>query len=464
MNKTLQDKNAYLSIHVSDSHISAVLAYSHNEISRHYTLEDITIIDDMEDTLASVFFWDKYFEGLEKKFDWEILTKMGDGSSFRQVKAFTDENSGVNKLEITLWSHAPNRKEIVAAIRAVSPQIGIEVTDQKKTAKMYGEFAESKGYEDVLVLDLNPTKFRATRAIKNTNSSVNRVTQQSWEESSAKVSWDNKYALIDGVRSAKFKAFIGLDANFDTLVNLWANYVLNPMVSVPNARLMDMLRAYTTVQLYSIFNDNPKLLKDFATTSNKTLVVLTGVVSKTLKYSSLLTAVLDGLQLRGNFDLFVDHELKMPSLAKQASGGINADSFIIHPEHIGFIPSRVYVAEVPGSAKEVKMALDGEIIRSDQTVEPVHALTPNITSFQMNTELKNIFTVKFMNGAYVEGVPEEFELIFGKNGENIGAVIVDARFKPVIYGPTSKENRQKMDGWFSDIDQMNLIQYRIRKD
>lgn len=448
LNNRLSDKNAYLTLYVSDSSISATLLYSHQEIKRDYVIDSKVLIDQDRDDLTSVYFWDQYFEGLENSLDWDFLTGLGEGSSFRQVIPFEDEGRGVTKIRLKIWNHLKEIKDVLTSLRAVSPQIDIEIVDQIKNVSHIPELGDKLGYEDILYLELDPYKFRFYRiSHRSEKAKASEGKGEVWETKTAKVAWDSKYSLIDSARSSKFKAFVGIDQNYEKLVNIWANYLLHPTISAPNEFLSDMLRAYLTVQLFSAFNDKQELFKGFGQNGKNSLIIVSGQLGQILTERTLLISILDGLQMRGWFDLFIDQNGHALMFGEQFARGINADTYLVSDEQLGFDATRVYVPEVPGRGDEARLVFDGEVIVSNQTRRPISTITPQLASFELDPGYKNIFGGRFVKGAYVEGLPESFELIAGEGGVPVSKVYIDARFKPVVYGPTAKENSQKLKSW-----------------
>lgn len=447
---SLQDKNAYLSVYISHSQIHSVLAYSHNEIDRQYLLEDRTAIDYQRDDLSSVLFWEELFSGLTQQFGWEFLSGLGNGASFREVIPFEDEGSGVVRMKVLLWNNTPNVTEVLQSIRAISPQIEIEMLDGKKFGSKSQNVGAKIGYLDVISLELDPTRFSVARTYKSGNKkNFKNIKASDWESHEAKISWDNKYALIDSVRSSKFKAFLGDDKPFNVLVNTWANFILTPTVERSNESLKDLVRSYITVQLFSIYNDNKEMFAGYGVSGKKSCVIVSGLLASVLDENELLIGILDGLQMRGNFDLYVDKGSHLLTLGDQYSLGVNADKYIVQEGLMDYVGAKVYIPEVPGKEGEVKMVFDGELIRSDQSREPIHTVTPHLSYFELDSSLKNILSGKFVKGSYVEGLNEDIELIAGKDGDNVDRVYIDSRFKPSIYGPTASDNRSKIKAWLA---------------
>lgn len=462
---SILDKNAYLSIVVSENTITANLAYSHYEIERSYVLSDHTQYDYYDGELQSTYFWESYFESLQKMWGWKFIKDRQETASFRPVLDFEDEGNGISKLRVSIWNHFKDAPKIIEAIRSISTQIVVESLDQNRVSDRVTKVAEKLGYQDVLYLDLNPVAFRLTRATKtNAKANLKNIKVPTWEFNHGKIGWKSRRSLIDAIRSAKFNAFLSLEDPQHNYRNIWANFIMQPNISPAGGGLQDLLRAFTTVQLYSIYNDNSKEIKGFGTKSRdqndkklRSLLVIDGLNQLLLNDKDLVIAIFDGLQLRGSFDLFFDRHSRFVSLGDQYSQGVNADTYIVTSPQIGFEPYKIYIPEVPGHANENKVVFDGMNQQTlpgkeglESITQPVFALSQQVLEYKIPNDGRNYISGKFVKGSYVEGLGEEIDFTSGKDGSVIyEKLFVDARFKPVVYGPTAKENKKQMNKWLS---------------
>jgi hypothetical protein len=469
---SLLEKNAYLTIYLNEGVISANLAYSHYEIGRSYVLNDISQYDQNRDELSTPYFWEQYLDGLEKLWKWGLLTDRGANESFRSTVPFADEGNGVCSINIILWNSFKNLPEIIAAIRSISSRINVELIDHKKTADRVAGAADRFGYSDVLYVDLNPRLFRYSRMqkVSNRNKMVN-IKAPSWSNKIGKVSWDSIEALIDLFDSSKFKAFLSIEGR-EFNRNLWANFVTKPTLKLLEGPVLDLLRSYVTAQLFSSYNDRQELFKDIgisdlgskdldegSTDLSKTrLIIVSGLLAKILPVKYLAISLLDGLQLRGGFDLFIDYDDRFVSYGDQYALGINATSYIMTRDELGFNPIRIYCAEVPGSGSENRVVFDGQNIITQENqkdtnmnsqMQAVYALSGQIYSYDIPIAKKNYVTGKFLKGAYVDGIGEEIVLTSEKHGLRYKNLMIDARFKPTIYGPNFNVNRSNLNRWLS---------------
>jgi len=457
---SLLDKNAYLSIYVSENLIIANLAYSHYDIQRSYVLSDTTQHEYFNGELESIYFWEKYFDGLQKTWKWNLFIDRTENGSFRQMLDFTDESSGIAKIKIQIWNHFKKLPKIVEAIRSLSPQITIETIDQKRVEHKVASVTDKLGYDEVLHLDLNPTVFRYSKISKTSlKSNLKNIRVPTWDVIVSKVNWDNRFALIDSVRNSRFRAFMSIEDR-GAYKNHWANYILKPSLGVVGGSLLDVLRSYITVQLFSSFNDHTDMFKGFGIEKNvKSLIVVSGLIQRNIPNKQILLAILDGLQMRGRFDIIWDEEEKIITLGDQYAQGINATDYIVTSSQLGFIPHRVYCPEIPGKGNESKVVFDAQNINtqtgetsesSDATLQPIYALSNQFMEYILPEKGKSFISGYFIKGAYVEGCDEEITLASDSEDDiHYGKMFVDARFKPTVYGPTTKVNKKNLNKWLA---------------
>jgi len=455
---SLLDKNAYLSIYVSENLITANLAYSHYDIQRSYVLSDTTQHEYFNGELTSTYFWEKYFDGLQETWKWKILVDRSENGSFRQILDFIDEGSGIAKVKIQVWNHLKNFSKIVEAIRSLSPQIMVEAVDQKRIGHKIAAATDKLGYDEVLHLDLNPTSFRYNKIIKTSlKSNLKNIRIPTWDITAAKINWDNRFSLIDSVRNSRFRAFMSIEDR-GAYKNHWANYILKPSLGVLGGSLLDVLRSYITVQLFSSFNDHTDMFKGFGTDKNvKSLIVVSGLIQRNLSHKQMLLTILDGLQMRGRFDVIWDVDEKFITLGDQYAQGINATDYIVTSSQLKFIPHRVYCPEIPGKGTDNKVVFDAQNINtqtgetsesSDSTLQPIYALSNQLMEYEVPNSGKSFITGSFIKGAYVEGCDEEITLSSDASEDiHYEKIFVDARFKPIIYGPTTKVNKKNLNKW-----------------
>lgn len=448
----LLEKNAFLSVYLSKGFIYASLAYSHYDIGRKYVLSDITSIDLDKDPIGTREFWMEYFHSLEERFDWDILANSSSHYGLSRFKKFDDEGEGVAGIQFNISELITDRGAMVGALRECIPEIDIKIIDKNSFVDNIWEVASKTGYKDLIYIDMNLKRFDIYRltASHREKSKMESKDFKRYELSSCKINWDNSEALIDSVKDVRLKAFSGFDLESNDGYNLWANYVLRPVLKPGGKMLADTIRAFCSVQLLSIYNRSTTTFKDFGTKGVSSLVIVAGDLVDAFREEYLIVSILDGLQLRGMFDIVIDKGLTTRTLGPKYSEGVNAADFIVSQDQVLKNGIRTFVPEIPGRGIERKVVFDGSLINEKDGIRPVYGLTPTIMRCSLNKiAKKNTFEGRFVKGAYVEGLDEKIEFISEKN-DLIDSVFIDCRFKPVIYGPDYRSNIHKLSSWFDE--------------
>ncbi|MCA9374875.1 hypothetical protein KC622_00935 [Candidatus Dojkabacteria bacterium] len=440
----LLEKNAILSIEVSRNSISSVLAYSHYEINRNYLLTDKSVIDSEADPVGESEFWSNYFNALSKKFNWDFLNQSPKDYFLGKIMAFEDEGQGLGAIQIQISPSIKKEKEIFVALHNFLPGADLSASGITEDNTQLANLAEKLGYDELIMLDMNLMRFDLSWV-------YNSKKDKSWQEFHSKIDWDKKLPLIDAIRDSRLKAFSTMDLENPQIYNKWANFILKPVMKTNDAVIQDLLRSYVTVQLLTIHNNAQNRLNNFAIKRKKSGLILKGDVLGLLQYKQLVLSVLDGLQIRGAFDLLVDYNNVFTLLGRQYSEGINATKFIVTKSVVFDSKDRVYVFEVPGRHEEKKAVFLGSASSVNSKSRDISAVSgefviKDLSGFASGESY--VFEGSFAKGAYVEGFDKKIEFTSGNEQDSISKVILDTRHKPVTYGPDYRSNLRKFSRWF----------------
>lgn len=430
----------------------STLAYSHYDIGRKYVLTDHSYIDISKDDLGDVNFWVEYFTGLETKFGWDFVTGSANKLGISRIVEFEDEGVGIAGIRFAISDQIQKRGQIVGALRDYLPTIGIDIIDQVKKVNSLWALNQKLGYEDTIHIDLNLSRFEIFRITKfgifEKKTPESKKVEFTMQHS--KINWNSDHALMEALKDARFRAFSGVDLEASNGYNTWANYVLRPVYRNKDKNIEDILRAFVSVQLLSIFNSNASQFKNFGVKGKPVSVIVSGELTNSMDFKSLIVAILDGLQLRGTFDLILDKQMLIANLGAGYAQGVNNKEFIVSNEQVIRKVTRVFAPEIPGKGNERKVIFDGTMTNEISGSEGVYALTPSILykDFPRNNK-RTVFDGKFVKGAYVEGMVGDVSIL--NEAESIvDSVLIDARFKPVIYGPDYNSNKDKLKVWFNE--------------
>jgi len=446
----LVDKNAYLGIHISRNRITANLAYSHYGAGRNYILTDTVRYDEERDDISDQQFWDEYFNTLEESFNWEIVQRTGNTYSLVNSVPFSDEGKGVSGVNFALNYTLPKKIKLLSILHTYLPTAKLTTTDAKFYLKILPPIMSKLEYDELLYLDADPEKFDLYR-LDLTRDKLGAVTPKLLQ---TKIHWDSKDHLIESINDKRLKAFASVDVENSQVVNMWANFLIRPTEKTEDPVLHDLLRSFLTVQSMTMFNNKKDVFAQFGQVGRRSLFVITGRLASLMPGRALVLGLLDGLQMRGSFDLLVDKDHRIELFGDEYSRGINAQDYIVPRSVLASSASKVFVIEVPGRKGEKRVAFTGEILSKGKKRD-VFALSPELVRMKLADNSEEIsenivLTGKFVKQAYVEGLSEEINVISDLEKLPIDSVFMDARYKPVVYGPDFRANISKLKQWMGE--------------
>jgi len=439
------EKNSYLSLVISDNNIWAHLAYTDHNANREYILSDFTDLNPLKQRLDDDFFtknfWYEYFDNLEKVFNWNIVDRNGYGIfSFRK---FVDEGDGISGIRVLMDENQKYFNKIFSSLREFSNDIALRVIDETYTRGMLEGLSQKLGYDDLLFLNLDLQDFKIYRAFKDQETGKIEI-------SKSKIVWNNEYGVIDSIKDARFKAFLASDVTTKDMLNYWSNFVLNRVVFTEDPNILDMLRAYTTAQLHSIYQDNKEKLQAFGTQGN-TGIILTGSVPLLLGKEKLLLSLIDGFEISGIFDAYFDTEKRVLSYGKSYTAGPASTDMVLTRKELLACATKVLVPEIKSARNRNRVVFNGYTDSLEGEKQDIFALSPEFTYLNLPLHRENlIIEGEFKNGAYIRNTQSKDDISFisipGKL--RYDSMVIDARPKPIVYGPDIYSNKLKLQQWF----------------
>lgn len=464
---SLLNKNAFLSIFANRSGLHATLAYSHYEIDRSYVFTDKTVIDWENDPVEEYDFWLQYIESLGEKFEWNFLESSFSKFSMGKVKEFEDEGDGVVAIRFLFDGNLEARSRSMNAIQGYFPEITVEILDNKKVRDLLSKVAIRLGYTDALLLDVNLHRFdlyRSRVSDKTRSAKLSDLNDKPWESSYCKISWDSDRALVEKLKDARLKAFSSVDTDSEQCSNLWGNLVCDEFSSGSGMLVGDLVRSYATVQLISLFNSDEKFFSGIGQGVKPTLIIVTGELLGMMNEEQLNLALFDGLQLRGTMDMQSSKGYEFFALGDELVQGVNARNYITTVTQVVPHIDRLMLPDIPGRPEEKKAIFMANLTEKGKGERTVYALTPNISRILL-PEDEYVVDGDFSRGAYIEGSSleglsggekrnskkgEGFIWHSGQQSVPIRKLVIDARFKPVVYGPDYRTNRNKISSWLGE--------------
>lgn len=443
----LLEKNAYLSILISHDKVVANLAYSHYAIGRHYIISDTTYFDDSYDNITDEIFWKEYFEVLERKFKWDFLQEKDRNTSMNLVKSFIDEGEGVSGITFTFHPKLDQRVKIQSILHTYIPVASIKIAIPQYLDSFLPLVGSKLGYSDIIYLHADVASFDLYRYEFENSSGKDRSVRPKAPIHS-KIHWDKKQDLMRSVRDRRFMAFASTDITTST-VNSWANFITRPTDHTEDSQIRDLIRAFTTVQLSSIKSSKSECSKGFGERSNSLLVV-SGRVANILDERELLISLLDGLELYGGFDLYIDEDNRFITYGEKFASGINSTDFILPKYLLIEKMDRVFIVESSNFRKKRKSLLYGELSANGKKLDDFYVLSGDLAKIRMQAGENALLSAKLTKGTQVYGEKESIILSNTDDSIHYDNVFFDGRLRPVVYGPDPASNRDKLKNWSNE--------------
>ena len=443
-------QNAFLTLLIKDNFIFANLAYSDLAAERTYILSESTDLSPLkfrlDDSTFTKGFWFEYFNSLERMFDWDIVNRDFEGS-FR-IKKFVKEEVGVSGIKVLIDDNQPFFKNIFTSLKEFSNDIALKVLDDKYMEVISRGVMERLGYNDVIWIDLDISHFSIyrTQLIQTQAGIFSKEIEREIKFSSSKIDWNNEIGLIDFVKSSKLQAFLAVDSSSEDISNKWANFVAHNSEYISDPVLHDILRAFTTLQLLSLKQSNREKLDGIV--GENCGIFVSGNIGKLLKRRELLISLLDGLELEGNIDLYIDEENKVLSFGKSMMEKEISQDIVVFKGDILPKVFKVLIPDIPSRSKN-KIIFSGKYLAQNTESKDIFALG-SILQFMKLPELEEKVIIEgvLKNGAVFSHFNSSgVQFMSDKKGVLYEYLVVDGRSRPIIYGPSVQNNMIKLKIW-----------------
>lgn len=444
------NKNAYLKIYLTADTLYAQLAYSHYDIGRSYILREEMPIDrdHDQDDLSDPTFWKEYFESLEKIFGWEMV------NDYMQLIPLDSEGNGINGIKMIVSDSGLDSSTILGAVREVSKDIQIILTTPTTRKNTLTGISQRLGIKDILHLDLNLREFRLSRVFEGrTGKSINDLSMDRFEFEEGAIQWRDPNALIEAARSAKLRAFLSSEVKEDILMNTWSNFVFRSSRITTSELLLDVIRSYITVQLLTIRNDNKDIFRDIGTTEEGVMLFVSGDLLEILPEKNLVLSLIDGLELEGAIDIVFDNNNSTEIWGQSYVDGPTSTDMVVHAKDLWEQRERLYVLGISGKKRDKRAVYTVEVEGEAVDKEHFFALSGSITTIELPKHIsKLLIDSKFEQGAYIRDGDKKDSFVSDPSKIEAGRIFVDARHKPVVYGPEPRKNLSKLNEWLDETD------------
>ncbi|KKP65515.1 MAG: hypothetical protein UR61_C0019G0008 [candidate division WS6 bacterium GW2011_GWE1_34_7] len=433
-------KNSYLTVLIKDNYISANLAYTDLSVQRTYVLSDRTDLSPLkfrlDDIVFNKEFWFEYFNSLEKVFDWDIIDREW-GDNFK-IKEFEREEVGVTGIKVIVDDNQPFFKNIFLSLKEFSKDIVLRILDDRYMEVLVKGLVNRLEYDDIVWLDLDFSHFSIYRGKKEKDGNIKFVL--------TKIDWANEIGLIDFVKSSKLNAFLSVDSSSEDILNRWANCIAHGYEYISDAMLNDIIRAFTTLQILSTKQSNKEKFDELGKLN--TAIFISGKIPQLLEIRELLLSVIDGLELDGVFDLFVDRESKLFTYGRSMIEKEESESIVVLKGDILPKAIKLLIPEVPSKSKS-KIIFSGKIY--SQLLEPheIYSLGSSLEIFKLpSRDEKLLIEGELKNGTVFSHLSfKQIQYISSKKVLEYEYLVIDGRSRPIVYGPSPHDNRVKLRIW-----------------
>jgi hypothetical protein len=444
----LLEKNAYLSVVIKDNGIWSHLAYTDHDANREYILTDFTDVNPLryrlDDELFTKNFWFEYFDNLEKVFSWDLVDR--NKLAVFTFRPFKNEGDGLTGIRIQIDDNQKFFEKIFSSVRDFSRDISLRVIDDQYMYNILDALIDKSEYDDLMYIDMDLIDlsiFRVHKVYDRRSKKEKKIFSRS------KISWNNDLTVIDSVRDARFRAFLGTDLSTKEIFNYWSNFVLNRVHSMDDPNLQDILRSYCTIQNHSLYRDNKEKLQDFGISHGESAIILSGYIPRILGKSKSLLTLIDGLELAGTFDCYWDLDMKLLSYGKSYVSGVDSTDIILTRKEVLALLSKVILPYVKPIRSGSKIIFSGNIQSLSSGKSEFFVLTPEYSYIELPPhDEKLVIEGEFKNGAYMEpSRSKNLGFVSTPGSKKYEAILIDARPRPIIYGPDSYFNKLKLQAW-----------------
>lgn len=254
-----------------------------------------------------------------------------------------------------------------------------------------------------------------------------------------------------------------------SLVNMMANVFGKKPLSAHSTDLWDALRSYITLSLFSL---QDSVFRKFGIDFDSSHLLITGDLVSFIPESHVVLSVVDGLQLRGRYNIAVDKD----SLFAHLSVLLDSRAF---PVPVAGIYPKGYMylsTEKGGSGKAGRRSFRGILFEDEY--DSSKNLDIDIVSGEKDTVLNSTgkeLILGQVGGIYVYDVDKytsvalepERSVYFpnlkrdGKYlkhtwGDKVSNLIIDCRQIPAVYGPDASSNKGRISSWMSSLSMLDI--------
>ena len=446
-NTALRDRNAYLTISAIGDRFVSQLFYVEYDTGRRYVLEDQVYLNPANHELTDEKFWEEYFDVLQDKHDWAMLDELGNYPGIKSILPFEAEFHGLSGIELVFSENFADRHKAISLVRKMYPEISVRVINSESLTDSLVRLINKLDYDSITYVGAQIDSYQliCVRSIADKKGRGKDwkgigIGSKDYAYIDKSIKWDTRSSIASSYRDKRVKAFTTFDSNDSVVTNQWANYVHGLTTQPFSDELKDLIRSFVTVQILSLKNSVKEKLYD---TSEKNLVIFSSPLNDVMSRAHSYLCIVDGLQLRGCVDIMFDSSLTIPRNSKVFNQAIASAKFIMPRESFIKGLSRCLIMEVPGKKGSPQSTFHGSLISGLHGQKDVYMLSDELVSVGLRAGDKGHFTGSFVKDAYVDGMEGSIDIPLPEDSL-YDSIIVDSRFKPVIYGPDFRANKNNL--------------------
>lgn len=250
---------------------------------------------------------------------------------------------------------------------------------------------------------------------------------------------------LDNVIETSMEHVLSVHMRKDALLDVVSNLRDRKGVYASSEQVQDVVRSYLTAALIHVRDAS---LLTFGLEEGKNVLCATGPIIRLLEPACSSLALIDGLQLRGRFEVDIDSDLCV-----YAGGVAYVHRRFAFPFTGLFQQRYLYISTERGaSGRKGQTAFRGKYIDDGGNIDDERLIigqTGHIVPLTVGAGEKVLIEpakpVYFPNLEIIKIAGKPY--FFVDEGGAVGNVVVDCRLLPIVYGPDANANRIKVFEW-----------------
>lgn len=177
-------------------------------------------------------------------------------------------------------------------------------------------------------------------------------------------------------------------------------------------------------------------------------MILTGKLAKLLNRRDIYLSIIDGFEMEGMFDLYLDIDNKLVTYGRNLTQESKSNEIIVIKSDVVPSASRVVIPDVPNRAR-AKVVFSGELMSQGFEQRDMYAFNPSIEVITIPDPIeKVVIDGELRNGCVLSHyTSNQISFVSSYGGIKYDSLVIDCRMKPAIYGPKASDNKIKLQNW-----------------